>query len=300
MASTRSTLDRISDHVDESLGMRPTMQRPQLSPVPSPRDLGRRPAPGFGRVDVEQVIADPDQPRSDFDSESLSRLADNMRAKGQLHPIHVRWSDELGKWVIVSGERRWRAACSAGMKTIDCRFHEQPLSKPQILELQMIENLLREDLKPMEEARAFRDLMQFNGWNGKQLAESLGIPASKVSRSLPLLDLPTDIQRQVDAGEVSARTAYELTKAKDDATRRRLAQQAAAGNLTNADAAKTLGQKPRKQQAVAAGVKQTFFADNDWVISVTRRQAGSYLEMEQAVLQVLDEIRLRVENNIRL
>ena len=66
------------------------------------------------------------------------------------------------------------------MAYVDCRFHEQPLNKAQILELQLIENLLRDDLKPVEEARAFQSLMEFNGWTGNQLAAALHLPASKI------------------------------------------------------------------------------------------------------------------------
>jgi ParB family chromosome partitioning protein len=122
------------------------------------------------------------------------------KPRGSLHPIHVRWSEETERWVIVSGERRWRAARHAGLATVDCFFHEQPLSNGQVLELQLIENLMREDLRPMEEARAFQSLMDLNNWNGKQIAEALQIPASKVSRSLALLDLPAEYQQQVDTG----------------------------------------------------------------------------------------------------
>ena len=200
-----------------------------LSPVPQSRDIHRRPSNGFGRLAVDQVLPDPKQPRIEFEAESLARLALNLRSNGQMHPIHVRWSEDDQHWIIVSGERRWRAALLAGLSTIDCFFHDQPLAQSQILELQLIENLLREDLRPMEEARAFQSLIDLNGWSGKQLAESLNLPASKITRSLALLTLPTELQAKVDCGAVPARTGYELSKVRNLDRQRQLAGQAESG-----------------------------------------------------------------------
>jgi ParB family chromosome partitioning protein len=95
-------------------------------------------------------------------------LAQSIRDKGQLSPIRVRWSAEADKWIIVVGQRRWRATQRAGLTTIDCYFHEQDLSESQILEEQLIENCLREDLQPLEEAKACEKLMELNGWNAKE------------------------------------------------------------------------------------------------------------------------------------
>lgn len=301
MASTRSILDQIDAHVAESMGRRDgATERPILSPVPDSRDLGRRPAKGFGRVTVEQVVPDPTQPRTEFDEEAIGRLAESLRANGQLHPIHVRWSDESQKWVIISGERRWRACCRAGLATIDCYFHDRPLKAHQALELQLIENLLREDLRPIEEARAFQALIDQHGWTGKQLAEALQLPASKVSRSLALLDLPSDLQQQVDNRELAARTAYELSRVGDDATRREMARQSVAGALTAARAAKMIRRRKRKPARRLAGVKQVFFAETGWTVTVTSQEKGTYHHVEQALVLALEEVRLRIANNIRL
>jgi ParB family chromosome partitioning protein len=212
----------------------------------------------------------------------------------------VRWSDEVQKWIIITGERRWRAALQAGLTWVDCFFHEEPLTRAQSLELQLVENLLREDLKPAEEAHAFRDLMELNDWTAKQVAERLHIPASKVSRALALLSLPLDIQQKVDEGQVPARTAYEISKLNDDAKCRRLAERAAAGALTHAQAAAVVRggrtQKPDPQ----APLRRSFYAENGWTVTVHSRKPGSYHDVEQALLQALDEVRLRLNNNVRL
>ena len=118
MASTRNAHARIGEHVLESMGSRVEGRQPPPAPIPQPKDVGRRPLDGFGCLEIGQVIPDPEQPRTDFPPESLAHLAESIRNKGQLAPIRVRWSDELGKWVIIAGERRWRATKLAGLPMI--------------------------------------------------------------------------------------------------------------------------------------------------------------------------------------
>lgn len=210
MATTQCTLERLQTNLDESIGYRQTQAKIQLSPVPSPKDVGRRPLRNAARIQAEQVIPDSSQPRTESSPESIERLANSIRDKGQLAPIRVRWSAEHNKWLIVCGERRWRAVRAPGLETIDCCFVNGELSEAEKLEQQMIENLLREDLSPIEQARGFSALMELRDWNGKQVAASLHIPASTVSRALALLDLPEDIQGRVDSGDIAARSAYEI------------------------------------------------------------------------------------------
>ena len=227
-------------------------------------------------------------------------LAADLRRRGQLHPVHVRWSDELEKWIIITGERRWRAAQQAGLTWVDCFFHEEPLTRAQTLELQLVENLLREDLKPVEQAQAFRDLMELNDWTAKQVAESLRLPASTVCRALALLSLPPDVQQQVDEGQVPARTAYEISKLNDDVKCRRLADRAAAGELTHAQAAAVAHGGRAKRPEPQASLRRSFYAENGWTVIVSSRKPGTYHDVERALLQALDEVRLRLNNNVRL
>lgn len=296
MASTRSTLEQAAANLDESIGVRSTFLRPQLSPIASPKDAGRTRLRNVGSIDIEQVVPDPHQPRVEFADESLERLAQSIREKGQLLPIHVRWSADVEKWTIISGERRWRATKAAGLTKIDCYFHEGELSQAEILEQQLVENLLREDLKPIEEASAFATLMELNDWNGKQVAESLHIAPSKVSRSLMLLDLPEDIQRQVNEGVIAARSAYELSKLRNDKARRQLAEKAADG-MTQKQTANAVRQRLGKSKAKPRKTKLTFDAADGWTVIVSANKKGSYHEVEQALRQVLDEVRHRIDNN---
>ncbi len=300
MSTMQNRIDSVEHLLNESLGRRSQDSRPVLSPVPSPRDVGRRPLRGFGRIETRQVMPDPAQPRTEFDPEAITVLADNLKAKGQLHPIHVRWSEEFGCWLIISGERRWRAACEAKLSTVDCFFHEQPLSPGEVLELQLIENLLREDLRPLEEAQAFQSLMELNGWNGKQVAEALRLPPSKVSRSLALLDLPADIQQRVESGDIPARTAYEISRLTDDTTKRELAQASVEGRLTNATAAQAVRTRPTRRPSKPQTVSQTFIAENQCRLVITAPRTATYHDLESALQQALEEVRLRIDNNVRL
>ena len=291
MVSTRAILEQVENNLDDSMGIRSSDSGPRLSPVPSPKDVGRRPLRSFGRVEIDRVAPDPAQPRCEFSDEAIAELAASIREKGQPHPIRVRWDEAESKWVIVSGERRWRATKEAGLPTIDCFFHDGAVSESETLEQQLIEYLLREDLKPIEEAKAFSSLMDLNGWNGKQVANALHLPEWRICRSLALLDLPPETQIQVDAGKVAARTAYEITKLPDEESRRKLAKVAAQGKLSHKQAVSAVRQRRGKPAHNCRGTKQTFFADGGWRVTVSSKTRGTYDDMEVALTQALEEVR---------
>ncbi|MFN3194053.1 MAG: ParB/RepB/Spo0J family partition protein [Aureliella sp.] len=302
MASTRNTLEKIRNKLDESMGIREVDSKPQLSPVPNAKDVGRRALRNFGTLAIESVMPDPDQPRTEFDEEEIQRLAKSIQDKGQLHPIHVRWSEDHNKWIIISGERRFRATRAAGLPSINCQFEEKELSKTQILEQQLIENLLREDLKPIEEAKAFDELMKLNGWSGKELGQAIRVNPSKITRSLALLKLPGDIQEEVENGKLSARAAYELSKLPSDEQRRAAMAKGEdnSGSVSIANVQKQVRQRKGKAASQPRGVRQTFVTDEGWKVTVSANKKGNYHEMEQALQQALEEVRLRIENNVHL
>ncbi len=295
MAGVGQTLEHQAAHLEESLGRRAVERMPRLAPRASSKDASRRPLRQFGRVCVSDILPDPDQPRQEFAEEALERLAQSLRTKGQLSPIRVRWSERHHKWVIVCGERRWRAAVRAGLQEIDCSFQEADLEPAAVLEQQLIENCLREDLQPLEEAKAFAKLMEFHGWTGKELAGALQVAPSRVSRALALLRLPADIQDRVAAGQLAARSAYELSKLKNPGTQRELA---AHGALSPAQAARAVRQ--RQGRARTYGVRQTFFTERGWTVVVSAPRKGTYHDIEQALSQALEEVRHRIDNQREL
>ncbi len=302
MTSTRKLLLDIDANLAESIGQRSGDTTPlRLAPEFCASDQGRRLVPQFGQVEVDRVLPDPSQPRTEFDPDAVERLAQSLKSAGQLAPIRVRWSESHEKWLIVAGERRWRAAQQADLTSIECFFYEKELSDGEILQLQLVENLLRENLRPIEEARGFQRLMQLLNYTGKEVAAELSVPESKVSRSLALLRLPEDIQQLIETGKIASRVAYEISKAATPAEQRRLAKLAATGQLKLGEATVAVCRKHRQSPTKKIrGVKLTFPADEGWSVTVVCRRLGSYHEVEHSLLQALEEVRNRIQGGVQL
>lgn len=300
MASTKRLLDALTDNLAESMGQRNEPAAVRIAPAANAADVGRRPAPQFGQIEVNRILPDPDQPRVRFDNQAIERLATSLQNAGQLAPIRVRWSGRHRRWLIVAGERRWRAARHAGLETIECYFYEGELDKGEILRLQLVENLLRENLSPIEEARAFQRLVKQEGYTGKQVAEELSVPESKVSRSLALLRLPEEVQRQVEAGKIAPRVAYEITKAATSDKQRRLTTLAVEGRFGLKEAANAARPKKRRRVRRSRSVNLTFPLETGWTVQVSCRSAGNYHEVEQALQLVLEDVRQRIRANVQI
>lgn len=298
MTGVRRTLSQMTSQLEESMGVRSSDEPLRLVPTASPKDIGRRSVRNVSRIDINQVIPDPKQPRTQFEEDSLQRLATSIHDKGQLSPIRVRWADDLSKWIIISGERRWRACQLAGLATIDCCTHEGELSTSHVLEEQLIENLLREELNPIEEAHAFKTLIELNDWTGKQLATALAIPPSKVTRTMALLKLPAEAQSQVASGELAARSAYEISRLRNETARDGNARRAASEKWTLAET-KQFVPRRRRQLEPTPKNQLTFFVDDGWRVLVIGQRRGHYEEVEQVILTALEEVRHRIRNKVR-
>ena len=236
---------RFGQNLSESLGVRHSATG-AVSPLPRspgepfPResgpDDGRTRARDAGHMELARIVPDPDQPRKEFTDEAIERLSASLLKHGQLMPIRVRWNPGLAKWVVISGERRYRAAVRAGLTTVACTFAEDGLTSGEILQEQIVENLLREDLKPIEQARAYRQLMDLHNWTAKELAGELQVSQGAISKSLSLLTLPEELQAQVDQGVLPATTAYEVAKVADPIAQRDVARRVVDEHLTRDDA----------------------------------------------------------------
>jgi len=165
-------------------------------------------------IAIDRIVADPDQPRRVFDEEELAELAGSLRDHGQTDPVKVRWDAGRDRYVIIDGERRWRAAQRAGITSLSAVVESRHLTTDQITEYQLIENSLRSDLSAIEAGAAYRNLMNVWSVNQVQLAKRLHISESKVSRALAALDLPAEVKAAVDAGEVGAVVAVQKHRAK--------------------------------------------------------------------------------------
>jgi ParB family chromosome partitioning protein len=240
---------RFGQNLSESLGVRAGNLGAGggIGPAPGvafPRetspDDGRSRARDAGHMEIDRIVPDPDQPRKEFSDDAIDRLSASLLKHGQLMPIRVRWNASIGKWVVISGERRYRAAMRAGLKTVACVFADNGLSPSEILQEQIVENLLREDLKPIEQARAYRQLMDLHGWTAKELAGELQVSQGAVSKSLSLLTLPIELQEQVDEGSIPATAAYEVAKVEDKAVQREIARRIVDEDLTRDAAAEVV------------------------------------------------------------
>jgi len=163
---------------------------------------------------VELMRPSPYQPRRHFDDEAFATLVESVKDKGVLQPVLVRKDPKDSKrYEIVAGERRWRAAQQA-------RLHEIPvvirdLSDRDTLEVALVENLQREDLTPLEEAEAYRRLMDEFGHTQEALAKAVGKSRSHVANMMRLLSLPKPVQRMLDEGEITAGHARTLINAEN-------------------------------------------------------------------------------------
>lgn len=189
-------------------------------------------APGVLEVPLAKIRPDPDQPRKEFDDDALARLAANLRSRGQLQPIRVRWDGRRKAYLIVAGERRYRAATRAGLESLVCVVDDRPAAAEDTLIDQLAENCAREGLAPLELAAALHALHAGHGLSTYRIAEETGLSQATVSQCLALLDAAPAVQGMVEAGELPASTAYEIAKLPDPADQEELATRAAGGGLT--------------------------------------------------------------------
>ncbi len=157
-------------------------------------------------LNLDQLSPNPFQPRSDFDQEKLDELAQSIKEHGIIQPIVVRHVE--GKYQIVAGERRWRAAQIAGLEKVPVVVKE--MDDASMMQMALIENVQREDLNPMEEALAYKRLMEEFELKQDEVASRVGKSRSAVANSVRLLNLPEEVQNLVSQGNISSGHARAL------------------------------------------------------------------------------------------
>jgi len=171
-------------------------------------------------IDLDLIEPNSQQPRSKFTEENLEELAQSIRANGVVQPILVRRRG--GKFQIIAGERRWRAAQKAGLRKIPSVVRE--VADEKLLELALIENIQRQELNPIEEARAYKNLIETVGLTQEMIAERIGKNRTVITTFLRLLKLPNDILKLVENEQITAGHARALLMANSAEKQRRLAQ----------------------------------------------------------------------------
>jgi ParB family transcriptional regulator, chromosome partitioning protein len=206
----------------------------------------------LSHLPLESIHANPRQPRHRFDHEATNGLADSIRAQGVVQPVVVRPRSQ-GGWELIAGERRWRAAREAGLATLPAVIRDAD-DRDSLL-LALVENVVREDLSPVEEARAFAVLMDEFALTLGDLAGRVGLSKPAVSNRMRLLDLPDDVLAMVERGELTEGHARAVLAVPDVEGRRRLARDVVARGLTVREAEraarwKGARRKPRKAPKV--------------------------------------------------
>ena len=218
-------------------------------------DSGAVPEPRgpYTQIPVERIRPNPQQPRREFGADELASLSDSIVRHGLMHPVVVREADD--GYELVVGERRWRAARLAGLTTIPAMVKD--VASRERLEMALVENVQRQDLNPIELALAFRVLTE-GGATQEQIGERVGLDRSTIANHLRLLDLPRELQQDVETGVLSAGHAKALLQI-DNPERRRLLRDRIVTNQLSVRAAEELARSlagtrmPTRRRPRAAG-----------------------------------------------
>ncbi|MEM9431084.1 MAG: ParB/RepB/Spo0J family partition protein [Pseudomonadota bacterium] len=240
-------------------------------------------------VPIDLIEANPDQPRRNFDPLALDDLTKSVAEKGILQPLVVRAAPgKQGRYQIVAGERRWRAAQKAGLHDIPVVI--RTLSDAEVLELAIIENVQRADLNPLEEAEGYRQLIERFGHTQDQIATALGKSRSHIANLLRLLALPSDIQALLSSGAISAGHARALLPIDDPmALARRIVDEGLSVRQTEALA------KVKKDPAAPARLKAKKDADTRALEADLSAQLGLKVRIDHGPSGERGELRVNYQ-----
>ena len=270
-------------------------------------------------IEISRIDPDSNQPRKEFDEEDLDNLAASLGEVGQLQTIQVRPAPTPGRFIIITGERRYQASLRAGKRTINAVVKETT-DPNEIYEMQLAENLLRSNLKPLEQARAFRNYMTAEGSlypTATKLASKLKVNEGTISRALALLDLPESVQslvvaKKADAkngtdGTISPTLAYEITKAPAE-EQAALAERVVNERLTVAETVQVVGQirenakrNPAEKGSATKGkprtkliTSRTFKGQGGYRITVDRAKGIDLAGIAEVFRQVIATIEAEI------
>jgi ParB family chromosome partitioning protein len=274
-----------------------------LSSVPDPsqrRGLGRgfevlvggAGEPELAHIPVETIHRNPQQPRRRFEPEATTGLAESLKSQGMLQPVVVRPRPQ-GGYELIAGERRWRAAQEAGLPTVPAIV--RAVGDRDSLVLALVENVARENLSAIEEARAYSTLMDEFDFTLGEVATRVGRSKSSVSNRVRLLELPDDVLWMVARGELSEGHARAILAVPDHEERRRLAKRAVARGMSVREverATHAAGAKRQKRNVAAADplLAQRAAAAAVRLTGLTARVSGGRLEIAFSSEVELEEL----------
>jgi ParB family chromosome partitioning protein len=209
-------------------GLSALIPGPGAEPLTPPRDRDAAARPAPIEIDIDRLTPNPRQPRAHIDDERLEELTQSIRRNGVIQPILVRQVD--GRFEIVAGERRWRAAQRAGLLKIPIVTKDVP--DDRLLEVALVENIQRENLNPIEEAQAYRKLTDELHLSQEAVASAVGKDRATVANYMRLLKLPVEVRNDVSSGVLSMGHARALLGLADENAQRRLAREIVARGLS--------------------------------------------------------------------
>jgi ParB family chromosome partitioning protein len=233
---------------------------------------------GIVQLGIEEIVADKLQPRRHFAEAQLDELADSIKAKGVLLPLLVRRAPngQVG-YIIIAGERRWRASQRAGLREVPALVRE--VTESEAFELALIENIQREELNPIEEAEAYHRLVSEFGLTQEKLAERVGKERSTVANSLRLLRLPEKIKRAIVEGTLSMGHARALLGIADEGDLAKAAEKVIAEQLS-VRGAEQLVQRIKSKQGGKKAAGETSSVQVRHVVEKLQRKLGSKVELK--------------------
>ena len=232
--------------------------------IPTQEDNTARANGTYRMIPLEKIAPNPMQPRQQFEEGPLLELAESFRSQGILQPILVRQNNDM--YVLIAGERRYRAAHLAEMKSIPAIIVDQT-NEGEMLQMALVENLQREDLNPLEAAEAFQRLMDDGAMTQNQLAARVGKSRAAVANSLRLLGLPDKIKEMIRAGKLTEGHARAILAVDGSVSQLRLAERIVSENMSVRDAEEMARRNKRKR-------------------SLPRRKSPSILEAENYLKQL--------------
>ena len=251
--------------------MIPQAPAPTPDPITSTDQNRSRAASGLGQIDIDLIRPNPKQPRQHFDEASLFDLANSLKLKGVLQPVLVRPVDE-GRFELVVGERRWRAAQQAGLHKIPAVVQEIP--EERLLETALIENIQREELNPMDEAQAYRTLLDELGLSQQEVAERVGKQRATVANMIRLLSLAKPVQAMVRSGAISMGHARALASVSEPTRQIALAERTTRKGLSVRQVEELVAQ----EQVEGPGIQQ---------VPVARRRDPNVVAAEESLQKAL-------------
>lgn len=217
-------------------------------------------------IEIGLIDRNPDQPRTIFDEVALQELASSIKVHGVIQPIIVK--EVQGRYVIIAGERRWRASRLAGLKTIPCVIKNY--TEQEISEIAIIENLQREDLNPIESAKAIKNLIQQYSLTQDEVADKIGKSRPAVANTLRLLSLPEQIITLVEQNKLSAGHARTLLGIESAAKQKEIAVAIIEKGLTVRDVENIIKNLNKPKQEVQTKPKEKSLEIKDFENKIKR------------------------------